>query len=236
MLNKHGILLLSVLSIWLDVSSNQYLRPFHPYYSQGGQDKYVNEKIFHAKKGGVFFEIGAHDGVSYSNTYYFEEKLGWTGVCVEPQKNIFEQLKKNRKAICVNGCVFDRSGEVEFLQVNGPSEMLSGIVSTFDSRHLERAKLEVAQLGGSLEVLKLRAYTFNDLCNQHGIKHIDLLSVDTEGSEEQIIKSIDFNRIEIDVIVVENNFNDKKIENYLNGRGFRRLVTIGSDDIYSRGG
>lgn len=219
---------------WSSYGANQYLQPFYPYYSQKGQDKYLNENVFQFKKEGVFFDIGAHDGISYSNTYYFEQKLEWTGICIEPQKKIFEQLTKNRKSICVNCCIFDQNKDVEFLQVNGPSDMLSGITTTFDARHLARAKREVSQLGGSLEILTVPAYTLNELCNKYKIRHIDLLSIDTEGSEEQIIRSIDFNKVLIDVIVVENNFNDKQIEYYLIGHGFKHIARVGYDDIFRR--
>lgn len=216
------------------VLTGQYLQPYAPYFSQGGQDKFANETIFKSKRNGVFFDIGAHDGVSYSNTYYFEKELGWTGVCVEPQKNIFEQLRKNRKCACLHGCVFDRNAKVQFLQVNGPSEMLSGILETCDPRHIDRAHQEVAQLGGSLQVLDIPAYTFTQICEMNKITHVDFLSIDTEGSEERIIKAIDFNKVSVDVITVEDNFRDHRCETHLRANGFERVATIGPDDVYKR--
>jgi hypothetical protein len=63
------------------------------YYSQYGQDKFLFENFFINKKEGFFLDIGAHDGVNGNNTFLFE-KIGWSGVCIEPIPSVFEKLKK----------------------------------------------------------------------------------------------------------------------------------------------
>lgn len=224
--------LYTILAITCVPLYSHYSMPYAPYYSQEGQDKYVVEKLFNHKKHGVFVDIGAHDGVSFSNTYYLEKELNWTGICVEPQKKMFEQLAKNRSCICIEGCIFTSSGTKDFLQVNGPSDMLSGLLETYDPRHLDRAKKEVAQRGGSLEILHIEAYTFNDICKKYGIDHVDFLSIDTEGSEELIIKSIDFDTIDITVLAVENNYRDNHVKEHLVARGYKLDRVLGGDEIY----
>lgn len=232
---KYIIFVFILLSkfVGAEYHNDAYKRPFYPYYSQAGQDKFLIEKIFGFSKKGVFFDIGAHDGVSYSNTYFFEKECGWTGVCVEAQPENYFHLKRNRKCICLKGGIFDREGEVEFLKVNGPSEMLSGILETYESKHLERAKNEIKELGGSLEIVKIKTFIFNQVCKKYGITHIDVLSIDTEGSEERIFKTIDFENIDIDVILVENNYQSNNIRKFLGGLGYKFLTTIG-DDIYKK--
>lgn len=235
-----------VITILFALAQNIYgakLNPAYPlrylpYYSQNGQDKFLNENIFNGKKNGVFFDIGAHDGISYSNTYYLEKELGWTGICVEPQKKIFEALRQNRKCICLNGCVYDKDGEAEFLQVNGPSEMLSGLVATYEERQLERANSEIAALGGNLETYKVPTFSFNTLCHTHKINHIDLLSVDTEGSEKKILEAIDFDKIDISVIIAESNFvfvdQIDPVRNFLETKGYVFVKYVGQDGIYKK--
>ena len=66
------------------------------YYSQFGQDKYLNENFFHNKSNGTYVDIGAHDGITGSNTYFFD-LLGWEGICFEPLPEIYNQLVINRK-------------------------------------------------------------------------------------------------------------------------------------------
>lgn len=221
-----------LLTVNCAVFASEYVQPFAPYYSQEGQDKYVIEKFFKDKKDGVFFDIGAHDGISYSNTYFLEKELGWTGVCVEPQDDNFEKLILARNCICIHGCIYKSSGLKEFLQVNGPSEMLSGLLESYDPRHLERAKKEVEEFGGSLEIILVETFTLNEVCKDNDITHIDFLSIDTEGSEELIIKSIDFDQIDISVIAVENNYRENNIKTYLHSKGYVYDHTIGGDDIF----
>ena len=56
------------------------------YYSQCGEDEFLNETIFFNKKNGKYIELGALDGIQYSNTKFFEDNLGWSGVLIEPTK------------------------------------------------------------------------------------------------------------------------------------------------------
>ena len=53
------------------------------FYSQCGQDKWAYENLFKNKNDGFFIEIGADDGIHFSNTKFFED-LGWNGICIEP--------------------------------------------------------------------------------------------------------------------------------------------------------
>lgn len=216
------------------VQGYPYLQPFAPYYSQCGQDKYVNEVLLHNKRNGIFVDIGAHDGISYSNTYYFEKELGWTGICIEPHPDRFAELEKNRSATCIKACVANFTGTADFLKISGGPEMLSGLVNSYDSRHQQRIKDELVQRGGSQETIKADVFMLNEILQKHGIKHIDLLSVDTEGSEWDIIKSIDFEKFDIDVIVVENNFGERKIYDFLTQHGYRCVASLGGDQVYKK--
>jgi len=191
------------------------------YYSQGGQDRYVNERFFHDMKRGVFVDIGAYDGVHISNTFFFEEELDWTGLCVEPIPEIFERLKRNRTCDCVQGCVSDLKGERPFLRVRGYPEMLSGLVEKYDPAHLKRIYEDISRNGGDLEEILVPCYPFNELLDAHGIRRVNYLSIDTEGGEFDILASIDFDRFQIDVITVENNYSDPRYVPFLESRGFR---------------
>ena len=53
------------------------------YNSQYGQDRYLNEHFFHDKEGGFFVDIGAHNGVTISDSLFYEKELGWKGICLE---------------------------------------------------------------------------------------------------------------------------------------------------------
>ena len=69
------------------------------YTSQDKQDKYLEENVFKGYKGGVFVDVGAHDGVSINNTLYFEKYNGWTGINIEPIKEVYDKLLINRPSV-----------------------------------------------------------------------------------------------------------------------------------------
>jgi FkbM family methyltransferase len=107
------------------------------YHSQLGQDKFVDD-FFNQQENLVFLDIGAHDGITLSNTYFLEKERNWKGICVEPQPKEFLKLTENRTCVCVNVAVSDFEGETEFTCVDGYANMLSGISSAYDQRHLDR--------------------------------------------------------------------------------------------------
>jgi len=61
--------------------------------------------VFNEKRNGYFLDIGAHDGIHISNTYLLERRYGWSGICIEANRDTFLKLQKNRKATCVNACL-----------------------------------------------------------------------------------------------------------------------------------
>jgi FkbM family methyltransferase len=204
------------------------------YYSQHGQDQYLNEHIFKGKRDGVFVDIGAHDGITLSNTYFFETQLGWTGLCVEPIPRIFEKLSKNRSSICVQGCIADHDDIAKFLSISGYCEMLSGLLSSYDHLHLERIGQELQDYGGKKEIIETQCYRLNALLDQYNISHVDYLSIDTEGSELEILKDIDFSKIDIDIITVENNYKTQHIENLLKEKGYELVAQLGCDEVFRK--
>lgn len=203
------------------------------YKSQVGQDQFLNDLYFKNKTHGVFIDIGAHDGITLSNTWFFEKELGWKGICFEPLKSVFKTLCENRSCICVNKCVSHKEGTVIFREVQGYSQMLSGIEAHYDPRHLDRIYREIKQLGGSYNFVEVECCVLNNELEKHGFYYIDFLSLDTEGGELTILKSIDFKKFYIYAIAVENNYKDDSIKAFLTSQGFAYVACLGgSDEIY----
>lgn len=203
------------------------------YHSQCGQDKWLNETVFMGKKTGTFAEIGAHDGISLSNTYFFEKELGWTGLCVEPIQQQFEKLEDNRSATCVNGCAYNKNGSLTFTKVNGGAEMLSGVKSEYDPRHVKRLTEESK---GDTEDIKVPCYTLEKLFDMCGMEDIDYVSIDTEGSELKVLQGINFDKVTIKVIGVENNYPDSfgDITDFLEGKGYKMVKQVGDDCMFMK--
>lgn len=202
--------------------------------SQWKQDEFLNMGIFRGKKDGFFVDIGAHDGVDGSNSYFFEKELGWKGICIEPITERYVQLIQNRDCFCMNCCIYDKVDMVPFTQNSGYTEMLSGITNTYDSRHIERIIREQKTEGGNSRMVRKPTYPLNNILELHNVREVDYLSIDTEGSEYSILFAIDFNKYVIKTISVENNYPDdfERIDKLLTEKGFSRIIRLGGDEIY----
>lgn len=208
---------------------------FGQYYGQVEQDKFLNETYFQNRRGGTFVEFGAYDGVKISNSYFFEKELGWTGICIEPIAEHFKKLKENRHCFCVQGCVAPRPGTVDFLKISGGqwfNQMLSGIVSSYDPRHIDRVRQEVARFHATVTVIQVPCYRLTDLLDQHSMPHVNYLSIDTEGGELEILQSIDFKKYQIDFITVEDNYNDVRLQQFLESQGFELIKRLSHDLVF----
>lgn len=204
------------------------------YLSQYGQDRWVATRLFEGKRQGVFVDIGAHDGVTLSNTCYLERELGWSGLAIEPSPQRFEQLRQNRSCTCVNACVGARDEVVTFRLISGYAEMLSGRIDQYHPDHVKRIEGELLQRGGSFEDIDVPAYSINRLFEQHGLRDIDYLSIDVEGSELDILSALDFDRFNIKVVGVENNYKDYRLPELMKRNNFTFHSIVG-DEFYVKG-
>jgi hypothetical protein len=103
--------------------------------------------------------------------------------------------------------------------------MISGIKDTFDQRHLQRLENENRQMGSTTEVITVNTKKLETICDEHNISHIHYLSIDVEGAEFEVIKSINFDKVFIDVIGFENNYNDVSVPivEYLENKNFAMI-------------
>jgi FkbM family methyltransferase len=202
------------------------------YVSQSGQDKFVIETVFRGQKNGVFVEIGAFDGIRFSNTYNLETDYNWSGLCIEPIPEQFEKLIKNRNCHCVQACVSNFTGKAPFLCVDGYSDMLSGLVNEYDPRHVARIQKESEQYNCAQKFLTVDCFCLNDLLKKYNLYQVDYLSIDTEGGEENILEAIDYDTFDITVIGVENNYNTSRVRDFLTQKGYCYIATLGADDFF----
>lgn len=202
--------------------------------SQYGQDSFVAD-FFEQKSGGTFVDIGANDGVTFSNTFYLERELGWSGVAVEPLTAAYGKLVGARTCKCIQGCVSDYEGTGQLLEIDGELEMLSGLVDRYSKRHLRRIERESAGSGGreAMQIKETPVISFNTIMQELNCKEIDFLSLDTEGGEFEILASIPFSDVSINVIAVENNDTTPRISRLLSSNGFQMVATAGCDEIYA---
>jgi FkbM family methyltransferase len=197
--------------------------------SQLGQDLWVLEMTAY-KRGGYFVEFGATDGVLLSNTYLLETEFGWTGLCAEPNPKMFAQLQHNRKCTVSDACIAGVSGqEVDFIfagAFGGIAEHCSA-----DEHGARRAAYAAAGHVGRLSTVSLHDF----LQRYRAPRDIDYLSIDTEGSELEILANFPFERWNIRLITVEHNHTPRRqsIFELLHRHGYQRKEREW-DDWYSR--
>tara|TARA_X000001036_G_C20676826_1_gene804501 strand:- start:803 stop:1627 length:825 start_codon:yes stop_codon:yes gene_type:complete len=180
--------------------------------------------FFNNLKNGFFLDIGAFDGISLSNTFVLEKKYNWTGICSEPGTE-FDNLCKNRKVICDNKAVYSESRLTLEFKTHG---MLSGITECLNGRK----KNTVLQQDSII----VETITLQDLLLQYKVpKIIHYLSLDTEGSELKILKSVNFSDYIILYINVEHNYiepNRSQIKTLLQDNGYFYYRENKWDDDY----
>ena len=203
--------------------------------SQLGQDLLV-DGYFGSKRNGVFVDIGAYDGVTFSNTLMLERERGWTGICIEPLPDVFARLQEARRCVCVQACLGNRDeAAVDFLAVQSQAvdtRMLSGVVSEYDPRHLARVDSEVRASGGTTSVIRVPMRHLHPLLHEHGIDRVDYLSIDTEGSELLILRSIVLSAIGSPCVTVENNYDDPAIHDAMVAQGYALHTSLYWDRFY----
>jgi len=214
---------------------NNYTPIVNKFYSQYKQDQVVFNKFFSTKKEGFFLEIGADDGLRFSNCAFFEKTLGWKGIAVEARDSAYDKLIKNRDCICVNTVLSDKKEIADFQELSGYGIGLSGLVNKYCPRHKERISCEIKNPNhkGSL-IKKVQTTLLSDLLEKHGVVNIDFLSIDTEGSELDILKTVDFDKYNIDVITIEDNYDDPKLLKFFQDRKYDLITSVKCDKIFRK--
>jgi FkbM family methyltransferase len=169
---------------------------------------------------------------------YVFEKLGWQGVCVEPLPDVFELLKKNRQCDCYNVAIADvSSGSLEFIKAQGV-EALSGLSRQMTEKH----KKTIINEKGKIEKISVKTLSFDDLMSKCPHTHhraggfVDFMSIDVEGAEMSILKTIDFDKYHFGLITVENNEEIKgtgrKMKAFMDQQGYKVFFEIGVDIMF----
>ena len=191
--------------------------------SQLGQD-ILALSVLSLEKPGFFVEFGAADGVALSNSHILEKHFRWSGILCEPSKSWHTALRKNRNCAIDTRCVYSESGKsISF------SENYLGELSAITEYAEPNGHGLIKRTTSSYEV---ETISLQDLLVAHGApKYIEFLSIDTEGSEFEILKNFDFQSYRFGVICVEHNFADtrEKINGLLLANGYQQVHADLSD-------
>lgn len=172
------------------------------YFSQEGEDIILN-RIFRNKPTGFYVDVGAHHPQKFSNTCYFYDK-GWNGINLDAQPGSMELFNKERpRDINIERAISDDDRIIDFYQFNEPA------LNTFLKEKAIRHDTDANQYH-IVNIVKIKTETFNNTLDEYLPENttIDFLTIDTEGYDFRIIKSIDFERYKPKVIVTESQDRD----------------------------
>jgi FkbM family methyltransferase len=197
------------------------------YYGQHGEDAYI-EQYFSTTKAGVCIEVGAYDGISLSNTKHFEE-IGWRALCIEPIASAFEKCKSIRKE-CVRCCISSEDMPPQEFTIFSLHDNLCAISSLQpDQRLIDSHSHLITNTGSCMVTVRSLTSLLNEL---NFPKNIDFISIDTENTELDVLKGLDFNEYNVAMLVIENNYNEPFCEDYLKQYGYTKIHRMAVNDFF----
>lgn len=200
-----------------------------PTHSQIEQERWALAMCL-GRGSGRFAEIGAFDGVLHANTYCLERDHGWSGVLVEPNPLLFSRLVASRSSACLQKAVHREGGQL--LSFVASQEIGTLAEYAESDGYAEDRRRAIGENG----LITVETITFDemDVADGRAGSGFDYVSLDTEGSELDILRTIDLDRHVIALFTIEHNFVEPRREQMrilLAEAGYRRL-NVGFDDWY----
>ena len=203
---------------------NYYIFSVVVVHSQQKEDEILYNKFLNYPSG-FYIELGAMDGITYSNTKFFEETLGWKGILIEPTNQYHTLIRTRPNNFNFNYTVSEIEGDIDFLG----SDALGGIVSSMHDDH---------KFGWGLNTLtpyKVKSKPFYEIIKDIDIKKVDLFSIDVEGGELGVLKTFDWN-IPIYIVLIEmsgiDKLKDEECRRILKDQGFEMNMEIGVNEVW----
>jgi FkbM family methyltransferase len=185
-------------------------------------------------RNGVFVEAGANDGICQSNTLYFEKYRGWRGLLIEAIPALAEKCRQNRPGCSVENCALVAAAAPEAIIEMRYCNLMSLAKGSLGSEEEENKHIQsgLQHLAKSDETYSVAvpAKTLSAVLDTYRLEHIDLLSLDVEGSEAQVLKGIAFDRHRIEFMLVEARCRDE-IEAVI-GHLYKPLAILNFEEHY----
>ncbi len=173
---------------------------------QFAQAKFVDELYNNSKLNGFFFEAGAYNGEVISNTLLFEVWRGWTGILVEANPDEYEKLLgKNRKCYSAGVCLSSKS-RPEVVEFDAAS-IFGGVIQPGRLRPgdniPENSRERFKAVQDERRVIRMQCFPLYSILLAVGETTVDYLSLDIEGAELSVLKSVPWEKVDVRVISLE---------------------------------
>jgi FkbM family methyltransferase len=206
------------------------------FYGQGkpSVDRVLYESYFKDKYSGICIECGALDGVRGSCCKFFEEFMDWSSINIEPSPYLYEMLIKNRPdSINLNIALSDKIGESTFTHAIHPT--LGKHFGNGSLKHTEEHIKRLKKQGCKFEEYKVKTTTFKDLVKAIGLEDIDLFTLDVEGHEPTVIKTLSECHVLPKVMCIEHShINEDKLNEDMRSLGYRLDQKVFVNSYFTR--
>jgi len=176
-------------------------------------NKYFYNEYSDDNYAGIFIEIGAYNGRTGSNVNGLAE-AGWVGYCIEPEPNNFRQLQEYYANFTNITCLPIAIGKKQKKKL-----FINFSYTTTSEEQYELYKRH-QWMGGYEPVIDIDVIPFNDFLEEYKINKIDVLSIDTEGTELEVLQTFDINKYKPKIILVEDIFGDQVLHDYIISHGY----------------
>lgn len=192
--------------------------------SQSQQDQWVISTL-RGQTDGYFIEMGAKDGVHFSNTYVLEKDYGWSGLCIEPHPLHYAELVKNRSCACSNSCAYGDVRKVEFWRARDGQ---GGII---EPGNIVDRKVKERQAREKSEIFEIWTRPLAAIFEEFDVPHIvDYFSLDVEGAEQAILTPFPFEKYCFRLMTVERP--PESLCRLLLSHGYAQHGTLGEDQCF----
>lgn len=202
----------------------------HPqFFSQAGQDAWLDARLFRGRRGGTFAEIGGYDGITGSNCLFFELMRGWSGLVVEPSPTFHARAAACRRVPCLPVAIAGEEGEAEFLDVREGYSQMSGLTASYDPALRATVEADPRHRG---DLIRVPTRPLAAILDEAGLTAVDYVSLDVEGGEMAVLAAFPFERIRVAAWTIENNGGGAEIPTLMREKGYLRVEALGVDDVY----
>lgn len=182
-------------------------------YSVGPEELIIRD-FFQDRRGGFYLDVGCAWAVNYSNTYYLEKELGWTGIGIDALDDFAEGWAKDRpNSMFRNYLVTAESG--------GEGVFYKSSSMGLSSTNEKWAEGELFGFNEEAVEVRVPMISLNDLLDKEGVTKVDLISMDIEGHEAEAFAGFDIDRFAPELLVIEGS--DPDVENYLRTHGYEQI-------------
>jgi FkbM family methyltransferase len=239
---------------WLSGTNSPVFIFFYKYFFRPEKDSidyYLDQYSKHKKGKITLIQVGANDGMTFDPVHKFIKRDNWNGVLLEPQKYVYDKFlskiyRKNKGIVTLNAAIGKQDGTMPIYKIGFTNERWASGLTTFDRKVLEhqfdRGHVERRAKRSGIQVPedkskwiveeKVEVVSFSTLLDRYKLNDVDLLQIDTEGFDYEVIKMIDFTRMQPDIIVFENALipgnGREECNAYLESKGYKVMEHDGN--------